>query len=458
LNSYLLILLFTLRGSFANEQGGTHLPIPLVPILGRSGAAERVDENGVEQNFETLPVSGARILAGLTPGNSIADEILTDHPDRFRAMIVESSNPAHSVADSKRFREAMDALDLVVVIEIAMTETARQADYVLPACSQYEKLEATYFNFQHPHNFYHLRKPLFSPREGTLAEPEMHARLVEALNVFDPGELDDLREAAKDRETFSQVFFDTVASNPKIADYVPYVLYRTLGPTLEEGAAAAILWLFSHQYALEYADIVTAAGFDGEGFEAGEKLFEAILKTPTGVIISKDEPGNPKYQFRLATGKVRLDMAEMFTELEKLGQYWIPEGGDLYPMILAAGERRAYTANTCIRDPEWMKGKDSTQLSIHPIDAKTLQIADGQRARLVTKYGSAEVDVQFSDRMRQGTLSIPNGVGLEYPNESGEVVATGVAPNELTGTAECDPYAKTPWHKYVHARVEPIGL
>ena len=46
------------------------------------------------------------------PCNVIPDEILTDHPDRFRAMIVESANPAHSLADSQRMREAFEALDL----------------------------------------------------------------------------------------------------------------------------------------------------------------------------------------------------------------------------------------------------------------------------------------------------------------------------------------------------------
>ena len=41
------------------------------------------------------------------PCNVIPEEILTDHPERYRAMIVESGNPAHSVADSARMREAI---------------------------------------------------------------------------------------------------------------------------------------------------------------------------------------------------------------------------------------------------------------------------------------------------------------------------------------------------------------
>ena len=47
-------------------------------------------------------------------------------------------------------------------------------------------------------------------------------------------------------------------------------------------------------------------------------------------------------------------------------------------------------------------------------------------------------------------------IHLIYPNEVGELIVTGVAPNELTSTEDCDPWAKTPWHKYVPARVEVL--
>ncbi|GFH67479.1 hypothetical protein Srut_39930 [Streptomyces rutgersensis] len=40
---------------------------------------------------------------GLVPFSAIAEEILTDHPDRFHWMIIESSNPAHSLADFATF-------------------------------------------------------------------------------------------------------------------------------------------------------------------------------------------------------------------------------------------------------------------------------------------------------------------------------------------------------------------
>ena len=118
---------------------------------------------------EPTPVTGHRLVTGLVPCNVIPDEILTDHPDRFRAMLVESGNPVHSLADSHRMREALRALDLVVVIDVALTETAREADYVLPAASQYEKWECTFFNLEFPHNVFHLRRPLFEPTAGHAA-------------------------------------------------------------------------------------------------------------------------------------------------------------------------------------------------------------------------------------------------------------------------------------------------
>ena len=51
-----------------------------------------------------------------------------------------------------------------------MTETARLAHYVLPAASQFEKPEATFFNFEFPHNGFQLR------RLHRLAQVEQKAR------------------------------------------------------------------------------------------------------------------------------------------------------------------------------------------------------------------------------------------------------------------------------------------
>ena len=69
------------------------------------------------------------------------------------------------------------------MVDVALTETARLADYVLPAASQFEKWEATFFNLEFPRNTFHLRAPLLEPLEGTLPEPEIYARLIRKLGV-----------------------------------------------------------------------------------------------------------------------------------------------------------------------------------------------------------------------------------------------------------------------------------
>ena len=67
-----------------------------------------------------------------------------------------------------------------------------------------------------------------------------------------------------------------------------------------------------------------------------------------------------------------------------------------------------------------------------------------------------EVVVEVSDVMQPGHISLPNGLGVDYPGESG-TVSVGVAPNELTAGEDRDWLAGTPWHKHVPARLEPIG-
>ena len=92
-------------------------------------------------------ITGAREIGGIYPPNVLPREIDTDHPERIRAVVVESGNPLVTGADTRAYRAAFEKLELLVVIDVALTETARLADYVLPAATQFEKYEATFFKF-----------------------------------------------------------------------------------------------------------------------------------------------------------------------------------------------------------------------------------------------------------------------------------------------------------------------
>jgi hypothetical protein len=46
---------------------------------------------------------------------------------------------------------------------------------------------------------------------------------------------------------------------------------------------------------------------------------------------------------------------------------------------------------------------------------------------------------------------------MDYEPRDGGVARLGIAPNELTASADRDFLAGTPWHKHVPARVDRIG-
>jgi anaerobic selenocysteine-containing dehydrogenase len=447
LSSYLNKLLWILTGNFA-KPGAMHLHSSLIPLTG-AGAP-----GGGGGAGRRTPVTGARIIGGLTPCNVIPDEILSDHPGRFRAMLVESSNPAHSLADSRRFREALTALDLLVVVDVAFTETARLADYVLPAASQYEKFEATFFNFEFPDNTFQLRAPLLEPLPGTLPEPEIHARILRELDAVSEEVLAPLREAARrGRDAFGEAFFAAAAADPDLMALAPYVLYETLGPTLPTGPSPAALWGAAQLCAMTRADAVRRAGYEGEGLALGDELFDAILAGHSGVVFTADDYDDAWSYVRRPDRRFTIAIPELLDELREVVVADASHTSEEFPFVLSAGERRAYTANTIFRDPEWRKRDREGTLRLSVQDAERLGLFDGDRARITTATGTAEAPVEITDTMQPGHVSLPNGFGVDRPDEAGHLVATGVAPNELTALTWRDPFAGTPWHKHVPAHV-----
>lgn len=424
----------------------------LAPMLGGQLSAE-----AYPKAERTTPVTGARIIGGMMPANSIADEILTDHPDRLRAIWIDSSNPAHSLPESQRIRDAMRACDLTVVVDVAFTETARQADYVLPASTQFEKWECTFFNTEFPHNSFQLRAPLVDPLPGTLAEPEIYARVMRAIGAVDPALLARLRTAlAAGTDAFALAYFSAAAADPSLLRVAGHVLYETLGPTLPDDArSAAVLWGVAQLCALTYPDSVARAGFAGPSMQAGQKLFEAVLRERAGVTFTVDEWEHAWNYVKRRDNRFTIAIPELLPELARLGETPSSWTSEEFPFVLAAGERRAFTANDIIRDPSWRRRDAGGALRISPADASRLGITD--LARVTTEAGSAEVSVEITETMQAGHVSLPNGMGVDYPAEDGTRVSTGVAPNDLTSARHRDRFAGTPWHKYVPARVEPVS-
>jgi anaerobic selenocysteine-containing dehydrogenase len=410
---------------------------------------------------KTSPVGGHRIIGGLVPTNVIPDEILSNHPARFRAMLIESANPVHSVADSARMRQALQALDFVVVIDVAMTETAREAHYVLPACSQYENWETTFFgaptfNEKELGNSFTLRAPILDPLPGTLPEAEIHRRLLREMGALTDDVVAPLRKAAgKSRAVYAKELARIVSERPRLSEIMPVLLYETLGPSLGAGnEAAAALWGIAHNFARNNAETLRRAGFTEEGDELGDALFDAILEDRSGVVYSITDYEDT--WSRISEERVSLTITQLIPELKSLRDEY-PSSNPEFPFVLSAGQRRSGTANTIIRDPKWRPKDPHGALWMSPVDASELGIQSGARVRVITQRASAEAVVDVSDRMLPGHVALPNGAGLWYPDREGQEFLHGVPPNELTATGHRDWFAGTPFHKHIPARIERLA-
>ena len=88
-----------------------------------------------EKHGRTIP---ARYLTSAHP-DLVLRAMSEGEPYRVSSLIVEATNPLLTYADSHRIFEAMNKLDLIVVLDYYMTPTASMADFVLPAAGAIER-------------------------------------------------------------------------------------------------------------------------------------------------------------------------------------------------------------------------------------------------------------------------------------------------------------------------------
>lgn len=451
LNGYLEKLLYLLTGNFG-KRGGNNLHSFLLPILGNTD--ERKSLRG--KKLKRTAHHGMHPIAGIYPPNLLPDEIEHAGEDRIRAVFVDSSNPLLTYADTQAHERAFRKLELLVVVDVAMTETARLAHYVLPAASQFEKWEATGFNLEFPENFFHLRHPLFPPLGESLPEPEIYTRLIEKMGVI-PTRFPRLERIARLEPKasahlgFMAALAATLARNKQWIPHAASIVYRTLGKALPNGAAAASPILpLAMGYATEHYAAVKRAGHRGNRLTLGASLFRAILDDRAGIVMSRHEFDDTWSLIRNKDRRVHLAIPEMLAELRAL-EAEVPPGGD-FPFVLAAGERRSYNANQIYRDPAWRKVDADGAMRMHPEDARCLDLSEGMRASCRSERGEIEVSIELDEGLRRGVVTLPHGYGMRYRDSA----PLGPQVNRLTAGDHCDPFSKTPYHKYVPVHIRKL--
>jgi anaerobic selenocysteine-containing dehydrogenase len=375
-------------------------------------------------------------------------------------MVVEGSNPLLSFTDTPLWREACAALDLLVVIEPTMTETARLADYVLPTPVGYEKWEQASFPKGYPEVYVQLRPPVIPGPEEALPEPEIYARLAEAMGLVGPppAELFELARGALEPAGAMAYLAALQGAARGNEAAVLFWGYRTLGPLLPSPALVSV-WASCHQNALLRRDSVLRtlgdAWREASPFEIAAELFRRILDHPEGVEIAKADADAPLLaNLNHEDGRIRLAPAPMLEEIARAVTTDVGSDAD-YPLTLAAGLRTRWTANTIQRDPAWRKGRGPhCELHLAPADAERLGIAAGDAVRLVTRRGSVELPAAVDKNCLDGHVWVPNGFGMQHLAPSGELTTDGVNLNELIDAADRDPISGCPHTKVTPCRVE----
>ncbi len=461
--SYLIRLVLSLTGNVSRPGANFFRESFSPPVRSKNRFAE--PERSVVAGVPAIRALGN--FAMISP-NVVPEEILTDDPGRLRAIIVENANPWLAYADTPRWREARQKLDLMVVVEPAMTEAAVEADYVLPAAVGYEKWEWAGFAKRFPEIGVQLRPPVVPPPGEALPEPEIYDRLVAAMGLFGspPDELHELAGAALQPDGIGPYMAALQeAARERVGKAAGpcamFWAYRTLGPLLPGPGPAAMLLRCVENGAKRPEAVIRALGEDWRDADAarlGLEMFRRMLDHPEGVVLAvADRERNYEQHVGWADGRVRLVPELILGEIRRALDFQ-PPTDERYPLLLASGLRTHWTANAIHRAPEWRKGKGPfCALHISPNDARELGIRDGGKVEVGTKRGSLELPAEVDAKVLPGHVWVPNGFGVVYPDpETGEAVMQGVNINEITDAQDRDPISGCPHHKAIPCRVTPV--
>jgi len=281
-------------------------------------------------------------------------------PEKIKAFLVIGGNPVISLPDSNAFREAFKKLELLVVHDLFMTETAELAHYVLPACSHLEKWGLAYtYNVCHCMPYLMLRKKAIEPLYESWSEWKFFTELAKRLGMGD-------QFPWKSEEEL--VSFE-------------------LGPT-------------------------------GLTFE------QLLEEKPEGAFYQQKEYGMKDGKFSTPTKKIEIYCDALkkvgFDPLPSYLEPWrsplsSPELLERYPLILSTGNRNLYYTHGQFREIEALKKKNpGPKAEIGPKTALKYGIKEGDDIIIETNRGTVKMKANVDERVSEGVVLAPHG----WPREA----------------------------------------
>jgi len=443
--SYLIVVLLAICGRISTP-GGNLL----------AGGGDGSDPND-PRTWQTV-ITGIPAINGNFPPNVLPEEIMNDHPDRIRAVLNFAANPLRSYADTTAFENAFSHLDLLVVTEIVMSETAALAHYVLPSKTAYESCSGT-LGSGSPEVYSWMRRPVVEAEGEQKEAGEIFTLLADAMGLI-PKLPESLYQAARSSNTggYRDTLLDFIQKYPESGRVMQFITAKTLGNAIGSAHLAglfATLLLPRSQTSQEEA---ARAGFT-VGPDQGLEIYQAIIDhidDQKGVLVGIRNPFNPyKNIERLPTknGRIQLYNSQVDDWIMKINPVDEEEQlktNERFPLILMAGRHMDMNANTMMRDPAWNAGRRACTLAMNPVDAEKFGFTNRQTVKVITEAGEETIEVEVTTDTRKGQVIIPHGFGLVYNG-----VKYGANVNRLTKNTNRD-FVGTPIHRYVRCRVEAL--
>jgi anaerobic selenocysteine-containing dehydrogenase len=366
---------------------------------------------------------------GELPIATLVDEIETPGDGQVRALVVVGGNPVLSTPDAARLDAAVAGLDLVVVVDPYVGATARHADVVLPPPGPLQRSHCDLvFASLSVRNVVNYSPAVRALPADQLDEWEV---LLALASIALTGEVP--------RDTTGAI--DVSAADAFVAQQTAEALAADPAAriAIDRDPAALLAAVGERRGPERLLDLVLRAGPYGDGFSGdGEGLTLARLEAnPHGIDHGPLEPRIPDV-CTTEDGRVHLAPAPLVAGLAALDEDLDREP----PPLVLVGRRHLRTNNSWSHNvPSLGRGRQLCTLQIHPDDAARDGLEDGGRARISSAAGRLEVDVEVTDDLRPGVVSLPHGYGhdLDGVELTHARARGGENSNVLTDRFDLDP-------------------
>ena len=436
--SYLLVVLLAICGRIG-VPGGNYLV----------GGGARSDPSD-PRTWRTL-ITDIPAINGMFPPNVLPEEIMNDYPERIRAVLNFAANPLRSYADTTAYENAFRQLELLVVAEIVMSETAALAHYILPSKTAYESWDGTPGG-GFSEVYARMRPPVVESEGDQKEGGEIFTLLADAMGLI-PELPESLYQAARSGNIrkYRDTLMDYVQKNPDSGRVIQFIVAKTLGKAMGSVHLASIFPMFLQRSPTSQEE-AAKAGF-AVGQDQGLNIYQAIIDHPGGVLVGIRNPEKNIETLATENRRIKLYNSEVDDWIKKINPVDEEEQlkvDERFPLILMAGRHMDMNANTMMRDPVWNEGRRACTLAMNPADAQRFGFTDRQMVRVVTEAGEETIEVEVTEDARKGQVIIPHGFGLVYNG-----VKYGANVNRLTKNTHRDQFG-TPIHRYIPCRIEAL--